>query len=87
VVNVWWSVCLTVGSLTCNVLIGRKQSVGWLLAVALQLLWAVYAVTSEQWGFIASALAFGVINTWNYVKWRRAERQVARERVEEVTRR
>lgn len=84
--SVWWSVALTATSLVTSLLIGNKLKIGWILGVAMQVLWLVYAVATRQWGFVASALAFGFMNTRNYLKWRGDERRVALARVEEVAR-
>lgn len=73
--SVWWSVGLSVTALTTTWLVGSKRRVGWLLAAYMQVAWLVYAVATSQWGFIASALAFGMINTRNYVMWRRQDRE------------
>lgn len=82
--SVWWSVGLAATSLGTSWLIGNHRKVGWLLGVYLQVGWLVYAVVTTQWGFIASALAFGFMNVRNYLKWRNDER-VALARVEEVS--
>jgi hypothetical protein len=65
-------------------LIGNHRKIGWLLGVYMQLGWLIYAVMTAQWGFIASAIAFGFMNWRNYAKWQHDD-QVARERVAEVT--
>jgi hypothetical protein len=83
-VIVWWSVVLTVLALLTSWLIGNKQTLGWALAFASQGLWLTYAIVTVQWGFVASALAFAVMNWRNWRKWRREDR-VARARVEEVS--
>lgn len=82
--SVWWSVGLTVAALSTSWLIGDHRKVGWLLATIMQLGWLAYAIITEQWGFIASALAFGFMNARNYLKWRGEERDTLA-RVEEVS--
>ena len=39
------------------------------VGVAVQLLWIAYAVTTAQWGFIGSALAYGAVNTLGWAAW------------------
>lgn len=82
----WWSVVLTALALTSTVLIGNKRTIGWAIASTSQILWVAYAMVTEQWAFIISAVLFGIMNARNYRRWRRDERRVARERVEEVAR-
>lgn len=52
----------------------RKLWQGFAVGVAVQLLWIAYAVTTAQWGFIGSAVAYGAVNTVGLVRWRRAAR-------------
>ena len=52
----------------------RKLWQGFAVGVAVQLLWIAYAVTTTQWGFIGSAVAYGAVNTLGLVRWRRAAR-------------
>jgi hypothetical protein len=71
-----WSYLLAALALFTSWQIGRKKAWPWLLAAGTQLLWVAYALVTEQYGFIASAFAFLVMNMHNYVKWRREEVQV-----------
>jgi hypothetical protein len=51
---------------------------GWGLSLVNEITWAVYAVVTEQWGFLAGAVLFGATYAWNfYGEWRR-QRQLAR---------
>ena len=70
-ISAWWSVALaTVGIAGCW-LTGQKDRRGWLLGVAVQALWLTYAVATGQWGFIASALAYGFVCIRGWYRWRR----------------
>lgn len=82
--SVWWSVALSAVALLTSWMIGNRWKFAWLLGVAQQVAWFTYAVTTDQWGFAVSAVAFGFMNARNYLRWARDE-AVARERVE-VTR-
>lgn len=73
----WWSYLLTVFGLTGLVLAGRNKSLGWAIGLAAQVLWFVYAVVTQQWGFIVSALAYGSVYFRNWRAWRRAEKEAA----------
>jgi hypothetical protein len=68
-----WSYLLAALALFISWQIGRKKAWAWLVAAITQLLWVVYALVTKQYGFVASALAFFVMNWCNYVKWRREE--------------
>lgn len=73
--NEWWSYLLAGLALFVTWHVGRKRAWAWLVATVAQLLWIVYAVMTEQYGFLASSVAFLLINLRNYVKWRREECQ------------
>jgi hypothetical protein len=77
-VGVWWSVALAGGAVVISWLIGNRWTPAWLLSLGFQGLWAVYAVATQQWGFVASAVVFGTMNVRNYRKWRQLDREAAR---------
>lgn len=53
------------------VLAGRKIALGWAVAMASEALWFVYAVRTEQWGFIPGGIAYAIAFAWNYKTWRK----------------
>lgn len=70
--NPWWSWGLSAGALLCTFLIARKRREGWVVGFLLQGAWITYAIISEQWGFLASATAFAILNAYGWVSWGRA---------------
>lgn len=72
--NQWWSWILTAVGVTGLFLAGSNRKAGWALGLGAQLLWVSYAVATEQWGFIASAFAYGGVYARNWLRWRRAAR-------------
>lgn len=66
----WWSWILTAVGVTGLFLAGSKNKAGWALGLGAQLLWISYAIATEQWGFIASAFAYGWVYTRNWLRWR-----------------
>lgn len=67
----WWSWALAAIGVTGLFLAGSKRSLGWAIGLGVQGLWIAYALTSRQWGFVASALAYGAVNLRNWIRWRR----------------
>jgi hypothetical protein len=55
-------------------LAGKKNKIGWAVGFFAQILWVIYALVTKQYGFIASACAYGFIYGKNYLEWRRATR-------------
>jgi len=49
-------------------LAGKRDRRGWIVGIGAQSLWIAYATATKQWGFYASALAYG----WVYIKNARA---------------
>jgi hypothetical protein len=66
-------------------IVGRKKTWGWLFLVAVQTMWIIYGVTTGQYGFIASGVGFALLNGWNWVKWRRADRAAQAARSDQLT--
>lgn len=56
-------------------LAGKKHKAGWAVGLGAQVLWIVFAIATQQWGFIASALAYGFIYGKNYLAWRRESQE------------
>ncbi len=80
-----WSWYLTTIGVTSMFMIRKHLWQGWLLGIVVQFSWATYAVFTQQWGFIVSALLYGYIAVTGMLKWR-AEAQVTRELEEFVDR-
>jgi len=74
----YWSYILTAVGVFGLWLAGRKSKFGWAVGLGAQVLWLSYAITTEQWGFIVSAVAYGWVYSKNFLAWRRAELEVAR---------
>lgn len=64
-----WSFVLAGVGILGIYLAGRKSLWGWAIGVGAQLLWIVYAIVTQQWGFIASALAYASVYGLNWYRW------------------
>lgn len=67
--NPLWSYLLAAVGILGIVLAGQKKNVGWAIGAAAQVLWIVYAIVTDQPGFIVSALAYGAVYVRNFVLW------------------
>lgn len=74
--NQVWSWALAALGVSCLYLISRKstRTIGWAGALVIQTLWIIYAVVTRQWGFIASAIAYGAMYGKNLLAWRKESR-------------
>lgn len=69
-----WSWGLTAGGVTAMLMIGRGIRSGWLVGILNQVGFAVYGLTGHGWGFLAGAVAFGMVYLFNWLTWRRGRR-------------
>jgi nicotinamide riboside transporter PnuC len=67
----YWSWVLAVIGVTGIFFVGRKTIWGWHILLVNEILWITYAVITKQYGFIFSALAYGVVYIKSYLLWRR----------------
>jgi nicotinamide riboside transporter PnuC len=68
-----WSYLLAAVGILGIWLAGRRNLWGWALGVGAQVLWIIYALVTDQYGFIVSALAYAVVYARNWYQWRREE--------------
>lgn len=47
----------------------RKLAAGYAVGMLVQVLWIAYAITTKQYGFIFSAIAYGTVNSYGYYSW------------------
>lgn len=76
--SVWWSVALTAVGVTGLFFTLKKKWWGQAIAFFAQLLWVVYAVKTHQWGFLGSAFAYGALNLWGMLKWRKEKQNAGK---------
>lgn len=67
-----WSWALAAIGVSGVFLTTKKLYAGFVVGVLVQLLWISYAIASSQYGFIASALAFGWVNALGWYRWTRS---------------
>jgi hypothetical protein len=65
----YWSTLLAGFGLIGLYLAGRNNYWGWALGLVDEALWIVYAVSTRQWAFCLSALAYGWIYFRNLRAW------------------
>lgn len=73
--NPLWSWVLTAVGVLGLYLAGKKNRAGWAVGLGAQVLWVAYAVASRQWGFLASAGAYGWVYARNWLRWRAEARR------------
>ncbi len=75
----WWSWLLTAVGVTGLFLAGSKRKLGWAIGLGAQVLWIAYALVTVQYGFLASAFAYGFVYARNWLRWRHEQRALTPE--------
>ena len=70
-----WSYTLAGLGVLSLYLTGKKLKSGWLVGLVNSGLWIIYGWTTNQYGFILSALVFIAVQYKNYLAWAREERE------------
>ncbi len=71
-----WSYTLAALGVISLYLTGKKLKSGWVVGIVNSGLWIAYGVTTEQYGFIASAIVFITVQARNYQTWTAEERNI-----------
>lgn len=77
-----WSIVLAAVGILGIYLAGKKNLYGWAIGLGAQVLWVVYALVTDQYGFILSAVAYGTVYGRNWYLWRKELRGIKQEQKE-----
>ena len=69
-----WSYLLAGLGVLSLYLTGKKLKSGWVVGLVNSGLWVIYGITTNQYGFIMSAVVFILVQYKNYVAWAREEK-------------
>lgn len=64
-----WSFVLAGLGILQIYLTGEKLRIGWLVGIATSVLWFAYGIVTDQYGFLISAIVFGVTHYRNWKLW------------------
>jgi hypothetical protein len=67
----YWSWVLAVIGVAGIYFVGKKTLWGWIVLLFNETLWVVYAVVTQQYGFIVSAIAYGIVYVSSYRNWKK----------------
>lgn len=65
-----WSYILSIVGVTGLFFAGRGQWWAWGIAFFNEMLWIIYALTTEQYGFIFGAVAYAMVHAKNARDWK-----------------
>jgi hypothetical protein len=66
-----WSWVLAAIGVSGIFFVGQKTIWGWLVLLANEVLWTVYAIVTQQFGFIFSAVAYAIVYVRSFLHWRK----------------
>jgi len=72
----YWSWILAAVGVTGIYFVGRKTIWGWLVLILNECIWIVYALATDQYGFIFAATAYSAVYVKSYLHWRRKDNEV-----------
>ena len=64
-----WSYVLAVVGVIGIFFVGRKTIWGWWVLLFNEALWIAYALVTDQYGFILSAIAYAAVYIRSYIHW------------------
>jgi nicotinamide riboside transporter PnuC len=69
----YWSWLLAVLGVSGMYFVGKKTIWGWLVLLANEVIWVVYAFVTQQYGFILMAVAYAVVYIKSYLAWKKED--------------
>ena len=69
----YWSYVLAAIGVAGIFFVGRKTVWGWLVLLFNEVLWIAYALVTDQYGFILSAIAYAIVYIKSYLLWRQED--------------
>jgi hypothetical protein len=66
-----WSFLLAAVGIYGLYLAGKKNVWGWAVGVFAQVMWIIFSIVTEQYGFIISAVAYATVYAKNFLAWRK----------------
>lgn len=77
----WLSLVMALAGCTGLVLAGKGMWQGWAIGLAVQPVWAIFAILTEGYGLLITCVMYGMVYGKNLIKWRKEEKK-KRERKE-----
>lgn len=67
----WLSLILAAAGCSGLILAGKGKWYGWAVGLAVQPVWATYAIVTKGYGLLITCLMYGIVNARNLWKWRK----------------
>jgi hypothetical protein len=66
-----WSWALAAIGVVGIYFVGKKTLWGWFVLLFNETLWIIYAIVTQQYGFIVSAIAYAAVYISSYTNWKK----------------
>jgi hypothetical protein len=70
----WWSWLLALIGASGTLLIGKKNSTGWVVLFINEVLWTVYSIITQQYGFIVAVVMYSIVYIKSFVEWKEEDK-------------
>ena len=64
-----WGLVLDGTGLLGSWFLARLNRFGWIISLVAQVLWIIYSVQTEQWGFFPGIILQTIINIKGFLRW------------------
>lgn len=71
----WLSLVLATMGCAGLLLAGKGKWYGWGVGLAVQPVWATYAIVTKGYGLLLTCLMYGTVNARNLIRWKRSQQQ------------
>jgi nicotinamide riboside transporter PnuC len=68
-----WSWILAIIGVAGIYFVGKRTLWGWFVLLLNEVLWTIYAILTDQYGFIFSAIAYAVVYIKSWHSWRKED--------------
>ncbi len=75
----WLSLVMALAGCTGLILAGKGMWQGWAIGLAVQPVWAAFAILTKGYGLLLTCMMYGIVYAKNLIKWRkgRAPEQIS----------
>lgn len=71
--NQAWSWLLAIMGIAGMFFVGKKRWEAFVWLIVVECLWTIFAITSNQHGFILGSIVYGVVYVKNAIRWRKED--------------
>lgn len=70
----WLSLVMAFAGCTGLILAGKGMWQGWAIGLAVQPVWAIFAIVTKGYGLLITCMLYGFVYAKNLIKWRKEQK-------------